>query len=110
MRRLALVYVCVALWAAIAYGQRLPDTAAPDNYRLTFTPDFAKDNFTGQEEIKIRVLKPTSQLVLNAADIESASRSRVVSAAPISIEPRVRSPAPLVCTTCVHSCANNRRP
>jgi aminopeptidase N len=70
MRRISLGYVCIVLWAALAYGQRLPDTAVPDNYRLTFTPDFAKDNFAGQEEIKVRLLKPTSELVLNAADVQ----------------------------------------
>ena len=62
---LTIVLVCVS-----AEAQRLPDLAVPDNYRLTFTPDFDKDNFSGDETIQIRVLKPSSSLVLNALDID----------------------------------------
>ena len=62
---LTIVLVCVS-----AEAQRLPDVAVPDNYRLTFTPDFDKDNFSGDETIQIRVLKPSSSLVLNALDID----------------------------------------
>jgi len=62
---LTIVLVCVS-----AEAQRLPDVAVPDNYRLTFTPDFDQDNFSGDETIQIRVLKPSSSLVLNALDID----------------------------------------
>lgn len=56
--------------AAVASAQRLPELAAPENYKLNFAPDFDKDNFAGEETIQIRVLKPTSQIVLNSAEIE----------------------------------------
>ena len=59
---LCLVSVCAA--------QRLPELAVPDNYKLTFAPDFTKNNFTGDEIIQVRVLKPTSEIVLNAAEID----------------------------------------
>lgn len=70
MKRQLFPSVCVLLLASFAMAQRLPETSVPENYKLTFTPDFNKNNFAGEEVIKIRVLKPTSQIVLNSADIE----------------------------------------
>jgi aminopeptidase N/puromycin-sensitive aminopeptidase len=54
----------------MAMAQRLPDLAAPENYKLTFTPDLEKATFEGDETISIRVEKSTSQITLNAADID----------------------------------------
>jgi aminopeptidase N len=62
--------LATVLLSALAAAQRLPEIAVPDNYKLTFAPDFTKDNFTGEETIQVRVLKPTSQIVLNSAEIE----------------------------------------
>jgi aminopeptidase N len=59
----------VLVLASFATAQRLPEIAVPESYKLTFTPDFTKDNFAGDEVIQIRVLKPTSQIVLNSAEI-----------------------------------------
>ena len=65
---LALLWVCLlSCWAA---GQRLPQIAIPENYRLSFAPDFTAENFAGEETIQIRVLQPTSRLVLNAVGID----------------------------------------
>jgi aminopeptidase N len=58
------------LLASTCAAQRLPELAVPDNYKLTFAPDFTKNNFTGDETIQVRVLKPTSEIVLNAAEID----------------------------------------
>jgi aminopeptidase N/puromycin-sensitive aminopeptidase len=69
MKRQLLLCACVLL-SSFAVAQRLPETVVPENYKLTFTPDFDKNNFAGEEVIKVRVLKPTSQIVLNSADIE----------------------------------------
>lgn len=41
----------------------------PEHYSLALTPDFEKNLFTGQEEIRIRLSKVTSTISLNAADI-----------------------------------------
>jgi aminopeptidase N len=70
MKKHLLPAVCVVLLASFAMAQRLPETSVPENYKLTFTPDFSKNNFAGEEAVKIRVLKPTSQIVMNSADIE----------------------------------------
>ncbi|MBZ5538754.1 MAG: M1 family metallopeptidase [Acidobacteriia bacterium] len=63
-------YVFLFLLPALASAQRLPETAVPDNYHLTLTPDLAKATFAGDETITIRVLKPTTQIVLNAVDLD----------------------------------------
>jgi len=55
---------------SLASAQRLPEVAAPENYKLTFTPDLDKAKFEGDETISIRVLKPTSEITLNAVDID----------------------------------------
>jgi aminopeptidase N/puromycin-sensitive aminopeptidase len=44
--------------------------ARPENYKLTFTPNLETATFEGDETISIRVLKPTSEITLNAADID----------------------------------------
>src|SRR5882724_11065120 len=70
-----LVLLCVVLCSCLTFAQRLPELARPVNYKLTFAPDFEKNIFTGQETISIRVLKPTSEVVLNAAEIDFLSAS-----------------------------------
>ena len=34
--------------ASVASAQRLPETAVPENYQLTLSPNFDKDNFAGE--------------------------------------------------------------
>ncbi len=66
-----IVYVLVVLGlAAISQAQRLPETAVPSSYKLTFLPDFATDTFGGDESIQVSVPKATSKIVLNAAEIK----------------------------------------
>jgi len=70
MKNISLLAGFAVLLSAFCVAQRLPEIAVPDNYALTFAPDFNKDNFTGDETIHIRVLKATSQIVLNAVQID----------------------------------------
>jgi aminopeptidase N len=70
MKRLFLFLIPCAILVPLAFAQRLPSLAVPDNYRISFAPDFQKDNFAGDETIQVRILKPTSQIVLNSAEIE----------------------------------------
>src|SRR5713226_5582160 len=69
MKRPSLLCAQILLLASFATAQRLPNLAVPENYTLSFAPDFTRDNFGGEETIQIQVLKPTSQIVLNSADI-----------------------------------------
>jgi len=61
--------VLTVLSCSMAFAQRLPEVARPENYKLTFTPDLEKATFEGDETIAIQVLKPTSEITLNAADL-----------------------------------------
>ena len=70
MKRIFAVVSFFALTVSLATAQRLPEIARPDNYKLTFTPDLDKATFEGTETISIHVLKPTSEITLNAADID----------------------------------------
>lgn len=70
MKRIFTVLSFLALAVTTAVAQRLPEVARPENYKLTFTPDLASAKFQGDETITLRVLKPTSEITLNSADID----------------------------------------
>jgi aminopeptidase N/puromycin-sensitive aminopeptidase len=70
MKRILAVLTFLVLTISLAAAQRLPEIARPDNYKLTFTPDLEIAKFEGDETITVRVLKPTSKIVLNAVDID----------------------------------------
>jgi len=70
MKRTFTVLIFVALALSWATAQRLPETARPENYKLTFTPDLDSAKFEGDETIAVRLLKPTSEITLNAVDID----------------------------------------
>jgi aminopeptidase N len=70
MKRIPAVLIFALTTFSVAAGQRLPEVAVPENYKLAFTPDLEKAAFEGDETISIRVLKPTSEITLNAADID----------------------------------------
>jgi aminopeptidase N len=69
MKRIFLLAGLCWCLVAVCAAQRLPELVVPDNYKLAFAPDFTKNDFTGGEIIQVRVLKPTSEIVLNAAEI-----------------------------------------
>ena len=60
-------FIVVSISAA---AQRLPEIATPVNYKLTFTPDFSTNTFQGEETLQLKVLKPTTEIVLNSVEIE----------------------------------------
>src|ERR1700691_1644355 len=70
MKRIVAVLAFVLATLSLAAGQRLPEGAVPENYKLSFTPDLEKATFEGNETISVRVLKPTSEITLNAVDID----------------------------------------
>ena len=70
MKRILAILTFTVTAFSLAVGQRLPEVAIPENYKLTFTPDLDKATFEGEETIAIRVLKPTVQITLNAAEID----------------------------------------
>ena len=70
MKRIVAVTTFIVLALSLAAAQRLPETARPENYKLTFTPNLDKANFEGDETLALRVLRPTSEITLNAVDID----------------------------------------
>jgi aminopeptidase N len=70
MKRSLLVCACIFMSACFAASQRLPEIAVAESYKLSFTPDLKAEKFTGDETLNLRVLKPTSQIVLNAIGID----------------------------------------
>ena len=70
MKRAFLLAGLFLFLVSVCTAQRLPELAVPDNYKLAFAPDFTKNNFTGDETIQVRVLKPTPEIVLNASEID----------------------------------------
>src|SRR5258708_35238024 len=70
MKRTFAVMIFLVLALSFVTAQRLPEIARPENYKLTFTPDLDKARFEGDETITIRVLKSTSEITLNAVDID----------------------------------------
>lgn len=70
MKRFAmtLTFVCAAI--SLAAGQRLPHDAVPENYKLIFTPNLEQATFEGDATITVRILTPTSEITLNAVDID----------------------------------------
>ncbi len=70
MKRVFAIVTFLLLTFSLAVAQRLPETARPENYKLTFTPDIENARFAGEETISIQVLKSTPEITLNAADID----------------------------------------
>jgi aminopeptidase N len=70
MKRIFAVLSFFVLTISLASAQRLPEGARPENYKLTFTPDLENAKFEGEETIAIRLRKPSSEITLNAVDID----------------------------------------
>src|SRR5246127_608053 len=70
MKKTLAVVIFGLLTLSIATAQRLPEAAKPENYKLKFTPDLENAKFEGDETITLRVLKPTSEITLNAVEID----------------------------------------
>jgi len=70
MKRICVCVLVVLGLSVFGQAQRLPETATSSSYKLTFSPNFTNDTFGGDEVIEVKVSKPTSKIVLNAAEIK----------------------------------------
>ncbi len=71
---LLVLFVCSAANSQSQSGQksdphRLPDYAQPQSYDVDVTPDLEKATFTGQVLIKLKLIRASNQIVLNAANL-----------------------------------------
>ncbi|MDJ0923682.1 MAG: M1 family metallopeptidase [Acidimicrobiia bacterium] len=49
---------------------RLPRRAVPKRYEIALAPDLAAASFTGHEVVDLTLIEPTTEIVLNAAELE----------------------------------------
>ncbi len=72
MKRLLAALAVLFVLVMVGNAQRLPGDVIPDHYQITLIPDLKNATFAGEETIDVRVLKPTSNIVLNSAEIKFA--------------------------------------
>src|SRR5688572_2726522 len=65
----ALLVIIVAGMPLEAQAERLPLVAVPQHYELRFAPHLIRETFDGEARIRVRVLRPTTQIVLHAAEL-----------------------------------------
>src|SRR5215510_7849451 len=83
MRTRLVPFVIVLLSTALpASAQRLPTNVTPEHYDLAFVVDLPRERFEGTETIRVRLAEPTSQIVLNA--IELQFKTVTIGAGPIA--------------------------
>ena len=56
---------------------KLPAGVRPDRYQLRLTPDLTAFTFVGEETVDIEVLQPTTEIILNAAELQIHSAAVV---------------------------------
>lgn len=49
---------------------RLPKSVLPERYELTLAPDIAAFTYTGDERVTLSISEPTTEILLNAVDLE----------------------------------------
>lgn len=69
LKRYISVFILVLI-PTFATAQRLPKGVDPQHYDLTFTPDLQKATFSGEETVDVQLLKPSSAITLNSAELE----------------------------------------
>ena len=78
---------------------QLPRTAIPHHYAITVTPHAGRLTFDGRVNIDLDVIKPTQELVLNAAELKLASatlrpaKGGAAMPARISLDPKAETAA-----------------
>jgi len=74
MKKSFLSFLLLPLAFSLALqAQRLPTGVAPEHYKLAFTPNLQGATFSGDEIIDVRIVKPTTLITLNAAEIKFTS-------------------------------------
>lgn len=89
---LTLASLTAAAEAPFSFGTTpglLPKTIVPEDYTLRVAPDTGKRSFTGAVSIRIKVLKPVREIVLNAKNLEVASATLVTPAQVMVLQPKV---------------------
>ena len=67
------VWLLAVVGGGAACAQKLPGGVTPQHYVLTIKPDLGRARFEGAERIDVVLEKPSSEITLNAAEIEFES-------------------------------------
>jgi puromycin-sensitive aminopeptidase len=59
----------ILAYSSLTQAQRLPDTVVPEYYQVQLNPSIAAATYTGDETIDVRLLKPATEITLNAIEI-----------------------------------------
>jgi aminopeptidase N len=78
-----LLLLTLAMSASLQ-AQRLPAGVVPEHYQLTFTPNLKDATFSGDEIIDVRVVKPTTIITINSAEIKFKSATVETSGAKLN--------------------------
>jgi puromycin-sensitive aminopeptidase len=70
MKRLVILLGLSCAFGLAASAQRLPENVVPESYDLKFEPNLAKATFSGEETIRVTLLKATTSVTLNSAEIQ----------------------------------------
>ena len=74
-----------------ASEHRLPSNVVPERYEISLTPDLHAFTFAGEENVAIRVITATTEVVINALELEidrvSAERGGATVAGNAALEP-----------------------
>ena len=88
-------FLLLLFFATPLSSQRLPPTATPEHYDLSFVVDIARQRFDGTETIRVRIDQPTSRIVLHAADLEfqevTISAGGTTQSAAVSLDSRAET-------------------
>ena len=76
---------------------RLPSNVVPERYEISLTPDLRAFTFAGEENVAVRVIAATAEVVLNALELEidrvSAERGAFTVTGKAALEPRTSARA-----------------
>jgi hypothetical protein len=75
---IALVALAVLARPSHASAERLLLTAFREHYDLRFAPHLGRETFDGEARTRVRVLRPTTRIVLRAAELEITSSKIIV--------------------------------
>ncbi|HEY8997423.1 MAG TPA: M1 family metallopeptidase, partial [Edaphobacter sp.] len=76
----------VFTFTSALHAQRLPGGVHPEHYSLTLTPDLKAATFTGEETIDVVLDQPSSEITLNAAEIDFESVEAAGQKAEVSLD------------------------
>jgi aminopeptidase N/puromycin-sensitive aminopeptidase len=90
-----LTLLLILSYSTLTQAQRLPDTVLPEHYQVQLNPSIAAATYTGDETIAVRLLKPATEITLNAIEINfkevTIAAGGKTQAATVSLNPKTET-------------------